>query len=256
MSVRDLLIRGLLAGLIAGVFALGVAEMLGEPQVSRAIAVETQLYQQEHETPDPVIVTRDVQSTVGLATGVLAIGAALGGLFALAFAFAYGRVGQVGPRSTALGIAGAGFVAMYLIPFLKYPANPPSIGQPSTLDHRTGLYFGLMLISVLTMIGAVSWGRSLAGRFGAWNAALITAAAFLAVTTAVFIVMPGLNEVPAAFPATTLWRFRMASLATQLTLWTTIGLVFGALTERSPANRRRDTLEAFREPSPTSNLSF
>ncbi len=243
--VRDLLIRGLLAGLLAGVLALGVAELLGEPQVSRAIAVETQLYQQQHKQADPVIMSRDVQSTVGLGTGVLVVGTALGGLFALGFAFAYGRIGSVGPRVTALAVAGAGFVAIYLVPFLKYPANPPSVGQPATLDHRTELYFGLVVISVLIVLGAILLGRRLTPRFGAWNASLATAGVFIAVTAIVFVVMPGLNEVPPSFPATTLWQFRIASLATQLTLWTAIGLVFGALTDRSAAARRRKWSETF-----------
>ncbi|MDQ6613705.1 MAG: CbtA family protein [Actinomycetota bacterium] len=246
MVVRDLLIRGLLAGLLAGVLALGVAGLLGEPQVSRAIAVETQLYQQQHKPAEPVIVSRDVQSTVGLATGVLVVGTALGGLFALGFAFAYGRIGSIGPRVTALAVAGAGFVAVYLVPFLKYPPNPPSVGQPATLDHRTELYFGLMVISVLTVLGAIIVGRRLAPRFGTWNAALLTAGAFIAVTAAIFAVMPGLNEVPPGFPATTLWQFRIASLATQLTMWTAIGLVFGALTDRSPADGRRTARQSAR----------
>jgi MFS family permease len=226
--------------------ALGVAEVLGEPQVSRAIAVETLLYQQEHKPADPVIVTRDGQSILGLATGVLAIGTAFGGLFALAFAFAFGRMGRVGPRVTALAVAAAGFAAIYLVPFLKYPANPPSVGQPSTIDPRTALYFALMLTSILSTIGAITLGHKLTAHFGAWNAALITLGAFIAVTAAVYVIMPGVNEVPTAFPATTLWRLRVASLATQLTLWTAIGLIFGALTERSASHRRRQKLEAFR----------
>jgi predicted cobalt transporter CbtA len=177
---------------------------------------------------------------------VLVIGTAFGGLFALAFAFAYGRIGRVGPRGTSLLIAAAGFLAIYLIPFLKYPANPPSIGQATTIDHRTEIYFGVMLISILTTIGAIIVGRWLTPRFGAWNATLIAAGAFVAITTVVFIVMPGLNEVPAGFPATTLWRFRLGSLATQLTLWAAIGLIFGPLTERSAGFRRQQKLEAFR----------
>jgi len=241
MVVRDLLTRGLLA--------LGVAEALGEPQVSRAIAVEAQLYQQAHTPPDPVIVTRDVQSTLGLATGVLAIGTAFGGLFALAFAFAYGRIGRVGARVTAVAVAATGFTAIYLVPFLKYPANPPSVGRQSTIDHRTAVYFALMLISILATIGAIILGRKLTARLGAWNAALLTAGAFIAVIAVAYVIMPGVNEVPTAFPATTLWRFRVASLATQLTLWAAIGLIFGALTERNlternRTHRRRQKLEA------------
>jgi len=246
MVVRQLLTRGLLSGLLAGVLALGVAELLGEPQVSRAIAFEAQLHQRELKPPEPPLVTRDVQSTIGLATGVLVIGVAFGGLFALGFAFAYGRIGRVDARVTAVAVAAAGFCAIYLVPFLKYPPNPPSIGQSATIDHRTEFYFTLILISVVTMIGAIVLGRQLTARCGAWNATLLAAGGFIAVTAAVFAVMPGLNEVPFAFPATTLWRFRLASLATQVTLWAAIGLLFAALTERSPANRRRQALEAFR----------
>jgi hypothetical protein len=246
MAVRQLLTRGLLVGLLAGVVAFGVAEMLGEPQVSRAIAVQTQLYQQEHRAPDPVLVSRDVQSTFGLATGVLAIGLALGGLFALAFAFAHGRIARVRPRVTSVLVATAGFAAVYLVPFLKYPANPPSVGQPSTIGHRSDLYFGLILISVLSTTGAIILARTLTRRFGGWSATLIALAGFLAVVGVVFVLMPGVDEAPFALPATTLWRFRLASLATQFALWATIGLAFGALTERSPANRRQQALDALR----------
>ena len=50
-----------------------------------------------------------------------------------------------------------------------------------------------------------------------------------------YVVLPGVNEVPAGFPAAVLWRFRVASLGIQVVLWTTLGLVFGALTERQEA---------------------
>lgn len=237
MVVRDLLTRGLLAGLLAGIIALGVAELIGEPQVSRAIAVETTLHQQEGKSPEPVVVSRDLQSTAGLATGVLIIGTSLGGIFALAFAFAYGRIGRFTPRLTALLVALAGFVGLYLIPFLKYPANPPSVGQPTTIGHRTGLYFGMILISVVSVAAAIMLARRLTDRFGAWNAVLVSLGGLVAVIAAVYWLMPAVNEVPPAFPAVTLWRFRIASLATQLTLWAGIGIVFGILTDRSRSAR-------------------
>ena len=230
MVVRDLLVRGMLAGVLAGVLALGFAEMVGEPQVSRAIAVETRL---AGHSPDPAPVNRTVQKTAGLATAVLVLGTTLGGLFALAFAFAYGRVGRQGPRMTAVLVAAAGFCSIFLVPFLKYPANPPSVGNPDTIGYRTQLYFGMILISVAAVTGAIVLGRRLTDRHGAWNATLLAGAILVVFIAAVFVAMPGVNEVPAQFPAIVLWRFRMASLGTQLILWTAIGLVFGALTERS-----------------------
>jgi predicted cobalt transporter CbtA len=47
------------------------------------------------------------------------------------------------------------------------------------------------------------------------------------------LALPGINEVPATFPAQTLWQFRLASLGTEAVLWLTLGLAFGYFTERS-----------------------
>jgi hypothetical protein len=79
---------------------------------------------------------RTIQSTVGLVVAVLIYGAALGGVFAVAYAFAQGRIGRLGARATALLVAAAGFVAVELVPFLKYPANPPAIGSADTIGRR------------------------------------------------------------------------------------------------------------------------
>src|SRR5437764_909537 len=53
------------------------------------------------------------------------------------------------------------------------------------------------------------------------------------------LALPAVNEVPKDFPAVVLWRFRLASLGTQAVLWAALGLVFGALTERSLATAER-----------------
>jgi membrane protein implicated in regulation of membrane protease activity len=44
--------------------------------------------------------------------------------------------------------------------------------------------------------------------------------------------MPGVDEVPSAFPATTLWDFRVASAGLQLVMWSTISLVFAVAAQR------------------------
>lgn len=157
-TVRNLLVRGMLAGLAAGVLAFVVAYLLGEPRVDAAIAYE-ESHSHEHEME---IVSRTLQSTAGLATGVLVYGVALGGIAALAFCFALGRIGRFGPRATALLLAGAALVAVYLVPFLKYPANPPSVGDPDTIGKRTLLYFLMMLLGVLLAVAAVILGKRLA----------------------------------------------------------------------------------------------
>jgi predicted cobalt transporter CbtA len=237
--MRDLLVRGLVAGLLAGVLAFGFATLLGEPQVSRAVDVETQQARRDGRPEPPAVVSRSVQKTFGLGTATLFVGTAFGGLFALAFAVVNGRLSRQGPRATAALVAAAGFCSVHLVPFLKYPANPPGVGRPETIGHRTALYFVMIAFSVVAMVGAVLLGRRLVERLGPWNAALAGAGAFAVAVMAAFVVMPGVDEVPGSFPADVLWRFRVASLGTQFVLWTAIGLIFGALAEHRLAGERR-----------------
>jgi hypothetical protein len=137
----------------------------------------------------------------------------------------------MGPGPTSALLAFLGLVSVYLVPALKYPANPPSVGEPDTIKYRTGLYFLMMAISIATTMGAWIVRRPLAARYGQWTGTVIALAAYLVVIGAVFIILPGINEVPATFPAVTLWDFRMASLGIQTILWGTIGAVFGCIGE-------------------------
>ncbi|GAA2748723.1 MULTISPECIES: CbtA family protein [Kitasatospora] len=227
-TVRGLLVRGMLAGLGAGLLALVVAYFLGEPRVDAAIA-----YEDAHTTEHGMeIVSRSLQSTAGLATGVLVYGVSLGGIAALAYCFALGRVGRFSPRATALLLSGVALVAVYLVPFLKYPANPPSIGDPETIGKRTTLYFLMMALSVLLAIAAVIVGKRLAPRLGNWNATVVSVVGFGVLVALAYVFLPAVNEVPEDFSATLLWQFRVAALAIQLTLWASFGLLFGHLAER------------------------
>ncbi|MFF8926488.1 CbtA family protein [Streptomyces longwoodensis] len=227
-TVRNLLVRGMLAGLAAGVLALVAAYLLGEPSVDRAIAFEDG-HSHEHEVE---VVSRSLQSTAGLATGVLVYGLAFGGIAALAYCFALGRVGRFGPRATALLLSGCALLAVYVVPFLKYPANPPSVGDPDTIGKRTTLYFLMMLLSVLLAVAATLLGKRLAPGLGTWWATVTAVAAFAVAVGVAFAFLPVVNEVPRDFPATLLWRFRLSALAIQSVLWAGFGLLFGELAER------------------------
>ncbi|MET7881484.1 CbtA family protein [Streptomyces avermitilis] len=229
-TVRNLLVRGMLAGLGAGVLALIVAYFLGEPNVDSAIGFEeAHAPAHEHEVE---LVSRSLQSTAGLATGVLVYGVAFGGIAALAFCFALGRVGRFTPRATALLLSGTALLAVYVVPFLKYPANPPSVGDPDTIGKRTTLYFLMMVLSVLLAVAAVIVGKRLAPKLGTWHATVVAVLGFGVVIGLAYEFLPVINEVPGDFPATLLWRFRLSALAMQATLWGGFGLVFGELAER------------------------
>jgi hypothetical protein len=230
--MRSLLLRGMLAGAVAGVLAFAFAKVFGEPQIDAAIGFEDQLARIAGQTPEPEVVSRGVQSTIGLLTAVLVYGVALGGIFALTFAYAYGRVGLRSARAVSLALAGGGLVAVTLVPWLKYPPNPPAVGNAQTIDHRTVLFLTMIAISVCAAVAAIRVVRAARARWGAWDGALAGAAAFVVVVAAAAIVLPGVDEVPKGFPADVLWRFRLSTLGLQTVLWTATGLVFGALAER------------------------
>jgi hypothetical protein len=239
--VKSLLVRGMLAGVVAGLLAFGFAYIFGEPQIDYAIAFEEQMEQAVHaQAPatgaahehEEEAVSRAVQSTIGLLTAVVVYGTGIGGLFAIVFAFAYGRIGRLGPRATAALLAAAGFISIAAVPFLKYPANPPAVGSPDTLGSRTALFLIMIAISIAAVTLAIGLARRLSGRVGPWMSALIAAAAFVAVVAVAQLVLPDVREIPEQFSADALWRFRAASLGMQLLMWATLGLVFGALSAR------------------------
>ncbi|WP_326643281.1 CbtA family protein [Streptosporangium sp. NBC_01755] len=146
MTMRALLLRGMLVGLVSAALALVFAWIFGEPQVSLAIAFKGQ-HAHEAAAAEPEIVSRIVQQTSGLAVAIGLFGVAIGRLFAVAFALAYGRIGGFGIRAASALVAGGGFVTVVLVPFLFYPANPPAVGVGDTIGARTGLYFAVIAIS-------------------------------------------------------------------------------------------------------------
>ncbi len=236
--VGNLLLRGMIVGVVAGLLAFGFARVFGEPAVEHAIALEEAASQAKGEAPEPELVSREVQAGLGLFTGLVTFGAALGGLFSLAFPFAHGRLTSLSPRATAGLLALAGFVTLVLVPALKYPPNPPAVGDPETIGLRTQLYFAMLVFSLAGAVLAVAVGKRFRPALGVWNAALLGVVVYAAAVILLQLALPSINEVPEQFPATLLWQFRTASLGVQATVWTTLGLLFGYVAERYMAAAR------------------
>jgi predicted cobalt transporter CbtA len=262
MTPRAFLVRGLLAGLFAGLLAFAVAYTVGEPQVDAAIKVEEAAaaheavhadnppadgHTHEQDSDDGTTVSRDTQRTWGLATGTLAIGIALGGVAGLASAFAVGRIGRLRPSQSTALVALVGFVAVSLVPFLKYPATPPAVGNENTIASRTIEYFSMLGISVLAAIGAVVLARRLLDSLGTYRTILVAAGAYLVVVVLAGVLMPAVNEI-GDFPGDTLWSFRVATLLTNAIMWAAIGVVLtglvGRLYEREASAAARRSLAA------------
>ncbi|MGO4355603.1 CbtA family protein [Rhizobium sp. RAF36] len=240
--VGNLLLRGMIAGAIAGILVFAFAHTFGEPLVDQAIAFEEAAATAAGEAAEPEIVSRATQAGIGLFTGVMAYGIAVGGLFALAFAFVHGRFSKLSARGTAAVIALAAFVAIILVPGIKYPANPPAVGNPDTIGVRTELFFLMIVVSVGALVAAVAFARNLAARFGIWNGSIIAGIAYIVFIGAVQYLLPPINEVPENYSAAVLWSFRTTSLGMHVILWSVLAVVFGFLAEkrleaRSPVGR-------------------
>ncbi|CAG6396963.1 CbtA family protein [Streptomyces cocklensis] len=265
---KKLILRGILAGAAAGLLAFLFARIFAEPQISKAIDYESGRDAAQAAldkaaglpaaAADPDLFSRTVQADVGIGAGMIVFGMAMGALFAVAYAVCLGRVGALRARSLALLVAGGGFLGMYLVPFLKYPANPPAIGHEDTIRARSGLYLLMVVLSVAFLVAAAWLGRRLQPRVGNWNATLLAAGAFVVAIGAVMLVLPSVGhlaynkehfgnhatETPLpltdghgrivypGFPADVLFSFRCYSVAAQLLLWSAIGLVFAPLAER------------------------
>ena len=230
--VRSFLIRGMLAGLAAALIASVFAWVFGEPQLDGGIAYEDARATAAGAGGEP-LVSRGVQSSIGLVVAYLVYGTAIGGIIGLVHATVRGRLGGLGERGTAVVVTLVAFVASVVVPFLKYPANPPASSSDETIGLRTGVYLLMLLISVAAAAGATVLARRLAARHGWWNAVLLAAAAYVVVVGVLGRLLPTITETPTDFPAVVLYNFRLVSFLGQLVLWTGVALIFATLVDRS-----------------------
>src|SRR3954467_6078789 len=254
--------RGVLAGAVGGLLSFVFARIFAEPLIQQAVDYEDgRAAAREsltasagitpHEHVEPF--SRAVQGNVGIGVALILFGAAMGALFAVAYAVCLGRSGRLRPRSLALLVAGGGFLGLFLVPFLKYPANPPAIGHDDTIRQRSGLYLLMVVASVLLLVLSAWLGKRLRPRLGTWSATLIAGAVFVAAIGIVMLLLPSFGELSAnqdyhaatetpgpltdpsgkivfpGFPADVLFGFRLYSIGAQLVLWAAIGLVFAPL---------------------------
>ncbi|THJ75650.1 CbtA family protein [Candidatus Frankia alpina] len=277
---KKFILRGVIAGGVAGLLAFLFARVFAEPQIQKAIDYESgrDAAQEALDKAAGIAVeaagsdpfSRTIQENVGIGVGMVFFGIAMGALFSVAYFVCAGRVGNLRPRTLAMLVAAGGFLAFYLVPFIKYPANPPAIGHEETIKDRSGLYLLMVLASIVFLVTAVWVGQRLSTRFGNWNATLIAGAAFIVPIAIIMLILPSLGhlatnkaefgnhatETPLpltdpsgtivypGFNADVLFNFRFYSVAAQLILWTAIGLVFAPLAERLHAAPARETSPA------------
>ncbi|TCM44970.1 putative cobalt transporter CbtA [Kribbella sp. VKM Ac-2568] len=228
---------GAAAGGAAAVFSLLVVE----PTIRIALAVEEGRATAEHShsgptpehTHDAELVGRGLQQ-VGGALAVIA--AAL--LLSLVYAVVLARVRRtwdLGELRSALLVAVACFAVLALGPGLKYPANPPAVGDPDTVTQRTTLYVTSIVVSALIAAAVVTVVRT--GHRRSWSSTRISWAAAGILAVGCVLLFAGLPAAPDAIPsdvgAALVWRFRVQSLGLLALLWATLGLVAGSVLSRA-----------------------
>lgn len=220
--------RGLVAGILAGILAGLFAFIFGEPALDRAVQLEGAAGGQ----PEAELVGRAAQKAgLFFATGLS--GSFFGGLFALAFAHFRGRLASRSDWTRSLSLAAAIFAGAVLIPFLKYPANPPAVGDPASIAGRTGAYLATVALSLLAVLAAWDTARILRRRGVSTPVRHVAVGLGLAVLVSLlFAALPDGVD-PGAFPAGLLWEFRLSSLGTLLVFWAGLGAFFGYLCERA-----------------------
>lgn len=220
----------IVAALVAGAALAAFQYVLGEPIVDRAIAREEAKHQGEDHGQE--VFTRRAQK-LGLAPGALTYGLALGLVFGGVYALAGERLPGGTPRRRALVLAAAGLWVLFIAPFVKYPGNPPGVGSPDTVYERQAFYVVFLTLSVLGLIVAGLFGRSLRrGGARALRAAAAALGAYVLFFVALYVLMPG-NPDPNDAPASLIWQFRTVSVTGSVVFWMILGLLFGRLMDQS-----------------------
>lgn len=217
----------LFSGALAGIVLAIVNQAIVEPYIERAIAIENQRAQAKGEMINPIDFEayRVWQKGGSVAAGAV-LGMSYGALFGLVFA--YGRNSLPGSTNVkkALVLAGIMWFVLYVVVELKYPANPPAVGDPATIGLRQSLWIAMISISGLSALG-LSFIRKRAGM-----PKFAPPAIYAAIVVAAFFALPA-NPDAITAPMDLVNGFRIASGATMTMFWFMMGAILGVLWDRT-----------------------
>lgn len=230
------LVSGFSAGIIQGLVNLVVVE----PYLDWAIGIENQnLFAsgKAQDTPQfwEEFGTYRIWQKQGevIAGGVL--GLSIGALFGLVFVYSRHVLPSQNHVKKALVLAGIMWFTIFLIPFLKYPANPPTVGDPDTIILRTSLYVAFVAMSGL---GAFGFSR-IYKKIKNPSRKIIVILGYAIYISMLFIVMPE-NPDEIIAPADLLTGFRIASASTVTVFWALDAIILGVLWQKFKPHVEKD----------------
>lgn len=219
----------LLAGAIAGTILGAINQVAVEPYIDYAVELEMQNTNQSNQIISPAEFTayRLWQRGGEIVAGTI-LGLSIGSLFGIVFAYTHNSVPGSNNKKKALIVAGIMWFVLFFIPALKYPANPPAVGDPETIYYRQSLYVAFLAISGFSALGLAFLYR----KMGALNIKkAIIPAAYAAIISGAYLAMPA-NPDPINAPMDLVMGFRITSAITISMFWGLLGVIFGTFWDK------------------------
>jgi len=216
----------LLSGCIAGTIHGLVNLVIVEPYLDKAIGIENQNLFATGQEKDSQQFWIEYDSYRYWQKGgqVLAgaiLGTSIGALFGIVFAYSRNALPGSNNVKKALVLAGIMWLTLYVIPFLKYPANPPTVGDPETVVIREVLYIAFIAMSGVGAIGFYQLYKRLQK-----NKKYVTYIGYAAFIGIVFAIMPP-NPDAVTAPIDLVNGFRTMSFIAVSIFWIAVGLILG-----------------------------
>ena len=224
LFILIVLFSGALAGTVHGIVNLGIVE----PYLDEAIGIENQNLFASGEEEDTLEFWAEYESyriwqKSGQVLAGVILGLAMGSLFGIVFALSRNSLPGKNDISKAAFLSVIMWVTIYLIPFLKYPANPPTVGDGETVVLRAILYLSFIAISGFGAVGFYQLSKRLKQNRKVLS--IVGYAAFIGVT---FALMPA-NPDEVTAPMELVNEFRIMSVLGVTTFWISVAVILGAL---------------------------
>jgi predicted cobalt transporter CbtA len=227
----------LLAGAIAGTILGAINQIAVEPYIERAIQLEMQNAAQSGQVmnnPSEFAAYRFWQKGGEIIAGTI-LGLSIGSLYGIVFAYTHGSIsGTNNNKKKALIVASVMWLVLFLMPALKYPPNPPAVGDPETIYYRQSLYVGFLAISGFSALGLAFLYRKIvvASSNNIKKAMIIIPSVYVAIMAGAYIAMPA-NPDPINAPIDLVIGFRITSAITISMFWVLLGVIFGAFWDKA-----------------------
>jgi predicted cobalt transporter CbtA len=227
MKTLHFIIITLVSGAIAGIILGLINQAIVEPFIDKAISIETQRQIARGESVDT---TQQSQHRMwqkgGEVVAAATYGISLSALFGIVFVYSRRSLPSFNNKRKALFLAAIMFFVIFLIPALKYPANPPAVGNPSTIYYREMLYVGFIAVSGFSALALALSYKGLQTYFPEKSTWLIFPLIYAVIMISAYIAFPP-NPDKVTIPADLIISFRIASAFTISIFWGVLGIIVG-----------------------------